>query len=304
VALNCVANGQLHKSRIFENIWIQPAAGDAGGALGAALAGYYIGCGRERKAGGLVDGMKGSYLGPEFSDLDILRTARKHGAIYHRCKSLDELCGLTAGYLQEENVIGWFQGRMEWGPRALGNRSIIADARSPEMQRKLNLKIKQREGFRPFAPSVLAESFQEYFDIEVPSPYMLMVADVKESRRKPLPDGYHGFAIREKLYHLRSDIPSITHIDFSARLQTVHRETNPRYWQLIDTFRQKTGYAAIVNTSFNVRGEPIVLTPEDAYRCFMRTEMDYLVMGDFIFDKREQPVWVENQDWQSDYPLD
>jgi carbamoyltransferase len=211
---------------------------------------------------------------------------------------------VTADYLQRESVIGWFQGRMEWGPRALGNRSIIADARSPEMQRKLNLKIKYREGFRPFAPSVLAEYSPEYFDIEVPSPYMLLVADVSAAHRNPLPEGYHEFPVREKLYHLRSDIPSVTHIDFSARLQTVHRETNSRYWQLINTFREKTGYSVIVNTSFNVRGEPIVMTPDDAYRCFMRTEMDYLVLGDFIFDKRAQPAWEEKQEWRNEYPLD
>jgi carbamoyltransferase len=193
---------------------------------------------------------------------------------------------------------------MEWGPRALGNRSIIADARSPEMQRKLNLKIKYREGFRPFAPSVLAECAREYFDLDVPSPYMLLVADVLEGRRKPLPDDYLEQGVRDKLYHLRSDIPSVTHIDFSARIQTVHRETNPLYWQLIDTFRQKTGYGVIVNTSFNVRGEPIVMTPEDAYRCFMRTEMDYLVLGNFIFAKNEQPLWCETEAWRDDYQLD
>jgi carbamoyltransferase len=290
VALNCVANGKLQKSGLFDAVWIQPAAGDAGGALGAALAAYYIGCGGERKADGLLDGMKGSFLGPEYSDRDILRVARKYGAHFSEYESFPELCDATAEFLQSGNIIGWFQGRMEWGPRALGNRSIIADARSPEMQRKLNLKIKFREGFRPFAPSVLAESCQEYFESEVSSPYMLLVADLVKSRRNPLPEGYHGLPLREKLYHIRSDIPAVTHIDFSARLQTVHRETNPRYWQLLDTFRQKTGYAVIVNTSFNVRGEPVVMTPEDAYRCFMRTEMDYLVMGNLVFDKKKQPV--------------
>ena len=193
---------------------------------------------------------------------------------------------------------------MEWGPRALGNRSIIADARSPEMQRKLNLKIKYREGFRPFAPSVMIECEQEFFDCSAPSPYMLLVADVVEKRRNPLPDGYHGMMVREKLYHLRSDIPSVTHIDYSTRLQTVHKETNPHYWELINTFRQKTGYGVIVNTSFNVRGEPIVMTPDDAYKCFMRTEMDYLVLGNFIFDKKAQPEWNEKKDWRNEYTLD
>jgi carbamoyltransferase len=304
VALNCVANGKLLKSDLFEGIWIQPAAGDAGAALGAALAAYHISYDNRRVTDGRTDMMNGSYLGPEYSELDILKTARKYGAVCRRYGSFVELCETTAEHLQGGNVVGWFQGRMEWGPRALGNRSIIADARSPEMQRKLNLKIKQREGFRPFAPSVLMESAQEFFDLATPSPYMLLVADVMAARRNPLPAGYHNLPVREKLYHLRSDIPSVTHIDFSARLQTVHRETNPRYWQLIDTFRQKTGYGVIVNTSFNVRGEPIVMTPEDAYRCFMRTEMDYLVVGDFIFDKKAQPEWQERQEWRSEYKLD
>jgi carbamoyltransferase len=304
VALNCVANGKLLQSGIFDNIWIQPAAGDAGGALGAALAAYHIGHGGERAVDGREDGMKGSYLGPEYADRDVLGTARKYGAVFRRCDSFEEVCEVAATLLQGENVLGWFQGRMEWGPRALGNRSIIADARSPHMQRKLNLKIKYREGFRPFAPSVLAESVQEYFTPPVRSPYMLLVADVVASRRTPVPEGYHSLPVRDKLYHLRSDIPSVTHIDFSARLQTVHRETNPRYWQLIDTFRQKTGYGVIVNTSFNVRGEPIVMTPDDAYRCFMRTEMDYLIIGEFVFDKKEQPPWEEQGEWRNEYPRD
>jgi carbamoyltransferase len=304
VALNCVANGKLLRSGIFDDIWIQPAAGDAGGALGAALAACYITYGRERKKDGRADAMKGSYLGPEYSDQDITKMARTYKAVFKKFDSFAEVCGQTADYLAAENVIGWFQARMEWGPRALGNRSIIADARSPEMQRKLNLKIKYREGFRPFAPSVMIECEQEFFDCATPSPYMLLVADVVESRRNPLPEGYHGLMVREKLYHLRSDIPSVTHIDYSARLQTVHRETNPHYWELINTFREKTGYGVIVNTSFNVRGEPIVMTPEDAYKCFMRTEMDYLVLGNFIFDKREQPKWEEQKDWREEYGLD
>lgn len=289
VALNCVANGKLQKSGIFEQIWIQPAAGDAGGALGAALAGYYLRCGCGRFPDNSSDGMQGSYLGPAYSTEEILQTARKYKAVYHQCGSVHELCDLTAEYLEGEHVIGWFQGRMEWGPRALGNRSIIADPRSEKMQRKLNLKIKFREGFRPFAPSVQAEVVQEYFDADAPSPYMLLVADVLTARRKPLAEGHGDLPVLEKLYQLRSDIPAVTHIDYSARLQTVHRETNPLYWQLIESFRQKTGYGVVINTSFNVRGEPIVMTPEDAYRCFMRTEMDYLVMGNVIFDKKMQP---------------
>ena len=304
VALNCVANGKLLKSGIFDNIWIQPAAGDAGGALGAALATHYIYFSNERDADGITDQMKGAYLGPEYSELEIMQTARKYGAVYRHCDNLETLCEETAALLADENVIGWFQSRMEWGPRALGNRSIIADARSPEMQKNLNLKIKYREGFRPFAPSVLAEDAAEFFDIAVASPYMLLVADVQEKRRKPLPVGYNSIAIREKLYHLRSDIPSVTHIDYSARLQTVHKETNPHYWHLINAFKKKTGYGVIVNTSFNVRGEPIVMTPEDAYRCFMRTEMDFLVLGNFIFDKKNQPLWVESKNWREEFGLD
>ena len=304
IALNCVANGKLLKSGIFDNIWIQPAAGDAGGALGAALAAHYIYFGKERQADGVTDRMKGSYLGPEYSDLEVMQTARKYQAVYRRCDTLEALCEQTSAHLADGNVIGWFQGRMEWGPRALGNRSIIANACSPEMQKKLNLKIKYREGFRPFAPSVLVEDEQEFFNIAIPSPYMLLVADVQEKRRNPLPENYHGMTVREKLYHLRSDIPSVTHIDYSTRLQTVHRETNPHYWHLINAFKKKSGYGVIVNTSFNVRGEPIVMSPDDAYKCFMRTEMDYLVIGNFIFDKTDQPKWQETKDWRDEYGLD
>jgi carbamoyltransferase len=304
VALNCVANSKILKSGIFDHIWIQPAAGDAGGALGAALAANHIYYGSERRSDGITDRMQGSYLGPEYSDLDVMQTARKFQAVYKRFDSFGELCEQTSTLLADGNVIGWFQGRMEWGPRALGNRSIIADSRSPEMQKKLNLKIKYREGFRPFAPSVLIEDSQEFFDIKVPSPYMLLVADVQDKHRHPLPEGYHSMAVKEKLYHLRSDIPSVTHIDYSARLQTVHKETNPKYWQLINTFKNKTGYGVIVNTSFNVRGEPIVMSPEDAYKCFMRTEMDYLVIENFIFTKKDQPEWRETKDWREEYGLD
>ncbi len=304
VALNCVANGKILKSGIFERIWIQPAAGDAGGALGAALAAYHIYLGKERHADWVTDQMKGSYLGPEYSDSDVIQMARKYRAVYRCCDNMEAVCEETATLLAEGNVIGWFQSRMEWGPRALGNRSIIADARSPEMQKKLNLKIKYREGFRPFAPSVLIEDEQEFFDIAVASPYMLLVADVKRERIKPLLVGYQSMSVREKLYHLRSDIPSVTHIDYSARLQTVHEETNPQYWHLINAFKKKTGYGVIVNTSFNVRGEPIVLTPEDAYKCFMRTEMDCLVVGNNIFLKRDQPALQESNDWREDFGLD
>lgn len=304
VALNCVANGKLLKSGIFNDVWIQPAAGDAGGALGAALAAQYIVFGAERIVDGKTDAMKGSYLGPEFSNADVLRMVHRSKAVCRELASFDDICAVTAEYIAGGNVVGWFQSRMEWGPRALGNRSILADARKPDMQRKLNLKIKFREGFRPFAPSVLAECAQEYFDCPSESPYMLQVADLIKDRRNSVPDGYHDLPVREKLYYPRSDIPAVTHIDYSARIQTVHRDTNPRYWQLIDTFRQKTGYGLLVNTSFNVRGEPIVLTPGDAYRCFMRTEMDCLVINDFLFLKQDQPEWYEDGNWQDNYQLD
>jgi carbamoyltransferase len=304
VALNCVANGKLARSGLFEGIWIQPAAGDAGGALGAAYGAYHIYFGKPREADGHTDRMNGAYLGPEFSDKDIERVARRYKAVFTRFDSFPHLCENVADLLSNGNVIGWFQGRMEWGPRALGNRSILADPRNPEMQKKLNLKIKFREGFRPFAPSVLIESCGEFFDTDRSSPYMLLVADVIEKRKLKLPDNYSTLSVREKLYHLRSDIPSVTHIDYSARLQTVHKETNPRYWELINTFKEKTGYGVIVNTSFNVRGEPIVLSPDHAYKCFMRTEMDYLVIGNYLFDKRNQPEWLERDEWRDEYTLD
>ncbi|MBM4355634.1 MAG: carbamoyltransferase [Deltaproteobacteria bacterium] len=293
VALNCVANGALLRSGMFDGLWIQPAAGDAGGALGAALAVRHIHFGQKRETDGNTDRMRGAYLGPEFSDKQIEVAARKYQAPFERHESFDALTARVAGLMNEGKVVGWFQGRMEWGPRALGNRSIIGDARNPEMQKKLNLKIKFREGFRPFAPSVLMERASDYFEMHAPSPYMLLVADVVKSRRHDLPGGYHDLDWRDKLYYLRSDIPAITHIDFSARLQTIHRETNPRYWAVGKAFEALTGYGVFVNTSFNVRGEPIVCTPDDAYKCFMRTDMDCLVMGDCFFDKSLQPEWNE-----------
>jgi carbamoyltransferase len=305
VALNCVANGKLQKTNIFENVYIQPAAGDAGGALGAALAAHYIYFNQERKlTPNTLDEMQGSYLGPEYSDLEVKQMAKKYEAQYEYFENFDELAVKTAQLLSEGNVIGWFQGRMEFGPRALGGRSILGDARNSEMQKKLNLKIKYREGFRPFAPSVLAEDVEEYFECETPSPYMLLVHGVQTKRRTVFPDSYENLPMMEKLYFLRSDLPSITHIDYSARIQTVHQETNPRYWTLINEFKKQTGYGVIVNTSFNVRGEPIVCTPEDAYKCLMRTEMDYLVVGNFIFDKKFQPKWTESESWKDEYKLD
>jgi carbamoyltransferase len=290
VALNCVANGRILRSGIFKRLWIQPAAGDAGGALGAAFAARHVwkGSRREPTADG-SDKMQGSYLGPSFSSGDVKRLCRKTGAVCTEYEDFDNLCREVAGLLADGNVTGWFQGRMEWGPRALGNRSILADPRNPEIQKKLNLKIKYREGFRPFAPSVLAEDSNAYFELDIASPYMLLVSPVQETCRNPLPDGYQDMELYERLYHVRSNIPAVTHVDYSARIQTVHKETNERYWKLIDAFKQRTGVGLVVNTSFNVRGEPIVCTPEDAYRCFMQTEMDYLVIGDFVFRKTGQP---------------
>jgi carbamoyltransferase len=304
VALNSVANGKLLRKKIFDNIWIQPAAGDAGGALGAAYLGWYLWKGREREIGSNPDGMKGAYLGPEFSIRHTENVIRKYGARHRYFNNFDELIKETAGLMASGNVVGWFQGRMEYGPRALGNRSILGDARSPEMQKKMNLKIKYREGFRPFAPSVLEEDIGEFFDLDRPSPYMLLVIPVKQSRRNPVPDDYCKLPLYERLYHQRSDVPAITHIDFSARIQSVNRESNPRYWSLINEFKNQTGYGVIVNTSFNVRGEPIVCTPDDAYRCFMRTEMDYLVIGNYLFDKRDQKELSEDIDWKEEFKLD
>lgn len=292
VALNCVANGRVQREGIFDSIWIQPASGDAGGALGAALAGWHIGMGNERAPDQQRDAMQGGYLGPEFSAPDIVKTARRYQAPYRHFMKSRELCETVAGLLAEGKVVGWFQGRMEFGPRALGNRSILGDPRNPEMQKRLNLKIKFREGFRPFAPSVRMEDCGEYFELADPSPYMLLCAAVRESHRKPLPGGYSTRGMFERLYHLRSDIPAVTHLDYSARIQTVHRDTNERYWQLLTAFKELTGYGLLVNTSFNVRGEPIVCSPDDAYRCFMNTEMDCLVMGDYLFDRSEQPVFA------------
>jgi carbamoyltransferase len=304
VALNCVANGKLVKENIFREIFIQPAAGDAGGALGAALAAHHMYFDQQRVIPAAGDSMKGAYLGPEYSDKEAIIAFRKHKANYHSIESFDAICEKVADLLDKGNVVGWFQGRMEFGPRALGNRSILGDARNREMQKKLNLKIKYREGFRPFAPSVLMECSHEFFDLEVASPYMLLVADVNKERRKPLPEHYNAMDLWEKLYYERSDVQSVTHLDFSARIQTVHRETNPRYWQLINTFRKKTGYGIVVNTSFNVRGEPIVCTPEDAYRCFMRTEMDYLVINNFFLNKKEQPDWENRTKWMTQFKPD
>jgi len=304
VALNCVANGKLLNLGIFDDIWIQPAAGDAGGALGAALAAWHIWLGKERTSPAKPDSMSGSYLGPNYHDADVERMAMRYDAPYHYYTDFEILSKDVSKMISEGNAVGWFQGRMEYGPRALGNRSILGDARHPEMQKKLNLKIKYREGFRPFAPSVREEDIAEFFDLDRPSPYMLLVASVKESRRNPLPEGYDSLPMMDRLYHLRSDVPSITHIDYSARIQSVNKTVNERFWKLLTEFRNQTGYGVMVNTSFNVRGEPIVCTPEDAYRCFMRTEMDFLVIGNYLFDKREQGELKEEGDWRKEYKLD
>lgn len=288
VALNCVANGRLSRTNVFDGLWVQPAAGDAGGALGAALSAYHIYFDKPRDIAGKADKMAGCYLGPQYPVSEIKAVADRHNAVYERYDE-DNLCAKVAELLDKGFVIGWHQGRMEWGPRALGNRSILADARNRDMQKRLNLKIKYREGFRPFAPSVLWEDVSEYFDDGRPSPYMLSIAYVRGERRKPLPEGYHSMPLMDKLYYARSDIPAVTHLDYSARVQTVHKEMNPRYHKLLEAVKKRMGYSVLVNTSFNVRGEPIVNTPEDAYRCFMKTEMDYLVIDNFVFDKKKQP---------------
>lgn len=303
VALNCVANGKLLRSGIFKDIYIQPAAGDAGGALGAALAVNYLYYKEPRKPHN-PDWMEGSYLGPDYSDKEVLMMSKKAKAVWKRYDAFEDLTREVASKIAEGGVVGWFQGRMEFGPRALGNRSILGDARNPEMQKKLNLQIKYREGFRPFAPSVLTEDKEQYFELDKDSPYMLMVAPVKPERRKDLPEGFHEMPLWDKLYRERSDVQSVTHLDFSARIQTVHQETNPRYWGLINAFKEQTGYGLVVNTSFNVRGEPIVCTPYDAYRCFMSTEMDYLVINDYLYCKTEQLDWENREKWRIKFKMD
>ncbi|HTG34312.1 MAG TPA: carbamoyltransferase [Thermoanaerobaculia bacterium] len=307
VALNCVANGVLLRAGIFDDIWIQPAAGDAGGALGAPLAVWHNAMDKPRTvslsaAGKPRDAMRGSLLGPEFTREQTREFLDFHGYPYEELSDADwarRIAEVIAG----ENVIGLCQGRMEFGPRALGGRSIIGDARSPKMQSVMNLKIKYRESFRPFAPSVLEERVSDYFDLDRPSPYMLLVADVVESRRVPKRGDERDLPLTEWVNRPRSDVPAITHVDYSARIQTVGEES-PRYHAIIQEFEKLTGYGVIVNTSFNVRGEPIVCTPEDAYRCFMRTEMDYLVLGPFLLDKKAQPEIEEKGDWRQEFQLD
>jgi len=302
VALNCVANGRILREGPYRDLWIQPAAGDAGGALGAALAGWYQYLEQPRSVRE-DDAMHGSYLGPAYNDDEIRASLDALGAVYERLDDAD-LVPRVADLLAAESVVGWSQGRMEFGPRALGARSILGDPRSTRMQSVMNLKIKYRESFRPFAPVVLAEEVSNYFDLDRPSPYMMLVAPVKERLRIPMtPEQEQLFGI-ERLNVPRSTIPAVTHLDYSARVQTVHRETNPRFHELLTRFRDRTGCAVLVNTSFNVRGEPIVCAPEDSYRCFMRTEMDYLVIENFLLDKRKQPHREQDPGWQKDFPLD
>ncbi len=286
VALNCVANGKILQEKIFDNIWIQPAAGDAGGSLGAALALWHLENGNKRKINS-NDDMNGSYLGTEFSQEQIEKELKSIGANFESL-NYEDVIDRTSDYLSNEKAIGWFQGRMEFGPRALGARSIIGDPRSDKMQKNLNLKVKYRESFRPFAPSVLREDLSQWFDINVDSPYMLLVANVSSKKKIEMTDYQKKLFGIEKLNIKRSEIPAVTHVDYSARIQTVSKNTNKRYYDLISKFKEKTGCPVIVNTSFNVRGEPIVNSPTDAFNCFMGTELDYLVIGNCILDKKEQ----------------
>lgn len=302
VALNCVANGKLLREGIFDDIWIQPAAGDAGGALGAALSAYHLMLNGPREAKP-TDSMKGAYLGPEFCQCEIEQSLTNLGAVF-RTVSEEELICAIAHALAEGKAVGWHQGRMEFGPRALGGRSILGDPRSPTMQKQLNLKVKYRESFRPFAPSVLREDLSDWFQLNVDSPYMLLVADVVEAKQLAMTEEQKRLFGIEKLNVLRSEIPAVTHLDYSARIQTVHEETNPRYYRLISKFKQLTGCPVLVNTSFNVRGEPIVCTAEDAFRCFMGTEMDVLAVGNTILHKADQKQFLAGKDYKDAYELD
>ncbi|MCK0146030.1 carbamoyltransferase [Arenibacter sp. F26102] len=288
VALNCVANGKLLSKKIFENIWIQPAAGDSGGSLGAAYAAWHIWKGKERNIQGRVDSMKGAYLGPEFSNKQILKILKAYQANYELVNDTDELCESIADKISEGKIVGWFQGRMEFGPRALGNRSILADPGNPEMQKTLNLKIKFRESFRPFAPSVIQEDVQDFFMLDRPSPYMLFVTEVKKPSVRALT--VKGTNVNPSLQNLdiaHIELPAVTHVDFTARVQSVSKEGNPLFWKLLKAFKKKTGYGVLVNTSFNVRGQPIVCNPEEAFKGFMHTEMDYLVLGNYVLNKKD-----------------
>jgi len=303
VALNCVGNGRLLREGPFKRIWIQPSAGDAGGALGAALEVWYRYLGNKRIADNKNDFMKGAYLGPSFNNECIKNFLNENNIPYQKLNS-QELIHSVSELIAQEKVIGWFQGKMEFGPRALGARSIIGDARSKQMQSVMNLKIKYRESFRPFAPSVIEEDVSEYFQIDTESPYMLLVAPLKKERQIPAGSNQHSLSLKERVNTPRSDIPAVTHVDYSARVQTVSKNQNSRYYDLIKSFKEKTGCSVIVNTSFNVRGEPIVCSPEDAYRCFMRTQMDYLALGDFLLDKKKQKAIAKDVNWRKEFELD
>ena len=302
VALNCVANGILLREKIFDNIWIQPAAGDAGGALGAALSTWYLHHKKERSTSKERDAMKGAYLGPEFTDTEIEAELTACGAQFKKL-SAAEMIEEVASALADEKAVGWMQGRMEFGPRALGGRSIIADPRSPVMQKQLNLKVKYRESFRPFAPSVLREDVGDWFEHETDSPYMLLVADIQKDKRRTMTDQEEALFGIDKLNVPRSSVPAITHVDYSARIQTVHADTNPKYHAVISKFKEKTGCPLVVNTSFNVRGEPIICTPTDAFKCFMGTEMDVLAVGNYVLYKEQQDEALK-ENYEERYELD
>jgi carbamoyltransferase len=303
VALNCVGNGKILRNQIFDRLWIQPAAGDAGGALGAALFAWHEIQGRSRSVDPEHDSQGGSYFGPAFSTSSIREWLDKSGLPYH-FHATDEVPAVAAELIAAEKVVGWFSGRMEFGPRALGARSILGDARSPRMQSDLNLKTKFRESFRPFAPACLAEDVSEYFDLDAESPYMLLVADVRKERRLNMTAEQEGLFGIEKLNVPRSDIPAVTHVDYSARVQTVNHRDHPQFYRLIQEFKKRTGYGVVINTSFNVRGEPIVCTPQDAYLCFMRTGIDVLFLENCVLFKNEQPALRDDEDWKLKYELD
>ena len=303
VALNCVSNGKLLRSGLFDDIWIQPAAGDAGGAIGCALFTWYQYLNNQRKTDDKSDSMQGSYLGPEFENRSIESFLKKNEYSYKTLTD-EELSEKIADLIAEKKVIGWFQGRMEFGPRALGSRTIIGDARSSDMQKTMNLKIKFRESFRPFAPSIRAENILDYFEIDRESPYMLLVANVQKDKQVNMSEEQNSYFGLDKLNVVRSEVPAVTHVDYSARIQSVNEQTNPRYHEMLTKINDKYGCPVVVNTSFNVRGEPIVCTPKDAYLCFMRTQMDYLIIGNYLLDKTDQKQLVGDSDWQSEFELD
>ncbi|MEN9301720.1 MAG: hypothetical protein RL264_149 [Bacteroidota bacterium] len=296
VALNCVANAKLQAAKIFDEIYVQPAAGDAGGAMGAALVVHYLYFEEAREI--QTDQMQGTFLGPDFSEKEIMQMNKQTKAVFKQYTDTKELCDDLANLLKSDKIIGWFQGRMEFGPRALGNRSILGNPSSLDMQKKLNLRIKYREGFRPFAPSVLEEDALLYFDLKQSSPYMLFTANVSEQMRKELPENYYQLPFWERLYLPKSNFPAVTHLDFSARIQTVSKMTNPKFHELLESMKQLTGHGMLVNTSFNVRGEPIVCSPFEAYRCFMSTDMDYLVIENFVYSKKEQMDFENKEKWK------